>query len=337
MSVEAEKFDGIFLSIATQCGEGGVQTMLDLFFSFLARKTDFYTGSGEGENAIKNAEKLTLEKFRKHSLKAQEELKAKKARLEEMNRKQKERLEKEKAREREEIRKAENSSSGITEVTDEEAEKIEREIAAEQEKKKAGKSADNDSGDQKSDKKGEDEEEDEDDKGKLKPNAGNGADLPNYKWTQTLSEVELRVPLPMPLKARDCVVKINKKHLQVGIKGKDFIIDGELNGEIKVEDSAWILEDKKTLLINLEKINQMNWWNKLVQTDPEINTKKVNPENSKLSDLDGETRSMVEKMMYDQRQKEMGKPTSDEQKKQDMLNKFMKAHPEMDFSKCKFN
>jgi len=319
-----EKFDGIFLSVAQEC-EGGVQEMLDIIFSFLARKTDFYAGGDVGE-----AEKLVLDKFQKHGKSALEEREKKKRKNEEMDRKAKERREKEKSAEREQMEEPK-----ICEVTEEEANKIEAEEKAKA--KEAKKPKVEEVKEVNGEKKEGEEEESEEDKAKLKPNAGNGADMPTYSWTQTLEEVELRVPLPMAVKGKDVVVQIGKRHLKVGLKGHPLIIDGDFPKDVKLDESTWVLQDKKALLLNIEKVNKMEWWNRLVMTDVEINTKKVQPENSKLSDLDGETRGMVEKMMYDQRQKEMGKPTSDESKKEDMMKKFMGAHPEMDFSKCKFN
>jgi len=330
-----EKFDGVLLGMAQQC-EGGVPEMLEVIFSFLARKTDFYTGGNDGE-----ARKMLLDKFGKHEAAAKKEKEAKEERFREMNRKQKERAEKEKRKLEEDMKKAGepkvDDAPRIAEVTDEEAEKFMKEEKEKEKKTPKDEQKDVPETSNGSEKAGEDEE-DEDDKGKIKPNAGNGCDLDKYSWTQTLEEVELRVPLPTPCRARDLLVEIGKKKLKVQLKGaSEALVDGDLDAEVKVEDCIWNLEDRRSVLLSLYKVNQMSWWSRLVKTDPEINTKKVQPENSKLSDLDGETRSMVEKMMFDQRQKEMGLPTSDEQKKVDMFDKFKKAHPEMDFSNCKFN
>merc|ERR1712188_233444 len=112
-------------------------------------------------------------------------------------------------------------------------------------------------------------------------------------------------------------VDIRKQSIKVGLKGQPPALEGELHKKVIVDDCFWTLEDapgelgEKEIVIALQKEDKQMWWKNVIVGDPEINTQKVQPENSKLSELDGETRMTVEKMM--------------------------KSHPEMDFSKARFS
>ncbi|EGD77167.1 nuclear movement protein nudC [Salpingoeca rosetta] len=344
-----ERFDGLLLSMAQQM-EGGIDQLLDVYFSFLLRKTDFFTGASK-----EHAKQLVMSKFEKYS------------KIAEQKKKEKQQEEEDDAEEEEVV--LPDDGSKIQELTDEQAAKLEQQLKKKEDKKQhtkkqpatssssEAKAADASSAAKKSkstatplpnaanpdDLSAEDSGDEDGDgnkqpNGKLRPNTGNGANLPNYSWIQTLQDLEVRVPLKVDfrVKGRDCVVDIKKNSLSIGLKNQPPILSGKLPHPIHPDESTWVL-DNNTITVQLEKVNQMEWWPHVVVGEPEINTRKVQPENSKLSDLDDETRGMVEKMMFDQRQKEMGKPTSDEQKKLDILEKIKKANPEMDFSNVKFS
>lgn len=207
------------------------------------------------------------------------------------------------------------------------------------------------------------------------PPVGNGGTVPGkYSWTQTLAEVTVTIPVPEHTRGRDLNVTIAKQHVKVGLRksaGPEWIVQGRFVHPIICDDSFWTIEDGNRLVMNLQKLNQMEWWDAVLDDDPKIDIKRIQPENSSLNDLDGETRqtvgtsqtqncliallwivnncichanfldlllaALLEKMMFDQRQKAMGLPSSDEQRKLDMLEKFKAQHPEMDFSQAKIN
>lgn len=309
-----ERFDGVLLNIAQQ--SGSIDSILDAFFGFLQRKTDFFTGA-QDEQA---AEQMVLKYYKKHwkvgQKKRQEQQERNRAVDEERKRKAEEKKQKDEAEYRKRMEEAEKRKAApqIEEVTDEEASKI-----------KASKEKDDE------------EANDEDKEDKEPPPLGNGGTTDKYTWTQTLSTLEVFVHVPPGVKAKEIVCDIGGDTLKLGVKGAPLILNGKMHSKVKPDDCMWTLIDNKTVQITLEKFDNMKWWNCLMEGDPGIDTKKIVPENSKLSDLDGETRMTVEKMMYDQRQKSLGKPTSDQEKQHELLEKFKAVHPEMDFSKAKIN
>ncbi|GAA5985562.1 hypothetical protein JCM11641_007995, partial [Rhodosporidiobolus odoratus] len=154
-----------------------------------------------------------------------------------------------------------------------------------------------------------------------------------YRWRQTLTDVTVSVPVPPGTKGKQLDVVLKKLSIKVGPKKEPPVLEGELAKEIKVDDST-TLDNAREITISLEKVNQQTWWPHVVTSANKIDTTKIQPENSQLSDLDGETRAMVEKMVFGNQQKQMGKPTSGELKKQEILRKFREQHHDMDLSKA---
>merc|ERR1719506_2835381 len=303
----AEKFDGLLLNIARN--HQGIDDILDTFFSFLRRKTDFFSGGQKAIQAVLNScnKQATIAK----------DAAAKKAKA---TAKEKAALAKKKA-EKERKEKESRKALGLENDDDDDLPEMDDDVSSAAAAVAAP---------------------------PVPPAVKAKAPVKSAAKAVTKQKKDQKkasaddIPVARGVKGRDIACKVTTTTLSVGLKRKPPIIKGKLPKLCRPGDLIWTLDDDtesdgRIVTIELPKKNGMEWWTCIIEGHEEIDTTKVVPENSKLSDLDGETRQTVEKMMYDQRQKAMGLPTSDEQKKQDVLKKFMAQHPEMDFSNAKIS
>ncbi|KAJ1610402.1 NudC-like protein [Cryptosporidium canis] len=300
-----ERFDSLLINVAQSAN--GIENFLDVIFGFLLRKTDFFTAMSQGEE-----EEILMKYFKKYQALSADKRREEKRLMMEREEERKKKIQEQKKKEEEEIKsKSSKSTPKVEEVFSDD---------------------ENDTSKTKID--GEAKHENESDS--EAPPPGNGGSTEKYTWTQTLGAVEMLISTLPGLKSKDCNINIGTSKLKVVVRG-EVIIDGEFSSKVRPDECLWSIVDGKTIQIVLEKQEQINWWPCVIKGDPEIDTTKIVPENSKLSDLDPETRATVEKMMFDQRQKAMGLPTSDNLKQHELLEKFKAAHPEMDFSQAKIN
>ena len=334
MSGTNEEYDGLLMTVIQK--DGGIDNYFDAVFGFLFRKTDFFS------NETKSREIMEVQ-FKKYLTRYQDKI--------EREKKIKERREKEQAA----LNKpTETSSATVKEITPEEylkkkkeedARRLEQEKEMDKQRKEERRKEEDEKrkaeGKPPREDKKDEEDEDKVKEGHVLPNKEKGQTLDKYSWGQMdIKEITINVPLPKEIRAKDMDIKYDDKKLRVAIKGKEPIIDGELFATIDSESLIWTIDEDnkgKNLVITFEKREQ-TWWESVVKGDKvKVDTGKISPEASSLSDIkDPELKAQVEKMMFDTRQKQMGKPTSDILQKCPQIEDFMKAHPEMDFSHAKF-
>mmetsp|Transcript_11276 Transcript_11276/g.20304 ORF Transcript_11276/g.20304 Transcript_11276/m.20304 type:complete len:181 (-) Transcript_11276:310-852(-) len=159
---------------------------------------------------------------------------------------------------------------------------------------------------------------------KQKPNEGCGGteEQFGYAWTQLDHEVVITVPMPEGTKAKALDVRFAVNTLSVGFKNAPPLFSGKLHRPVKEEDCMWSLVEG-SLIITLEKMNLKSeeWWSCVIEGHQEIDLKLIKPPAKHVSELDEGAHAVIQKMMFDQHQKRMGLPTSDElQMQQAMKN-----------------
>lgn len=168
-----------------------------------------------------------------------------------------------------------------------------------------------------------------------------GGKTDTYSWTQEIGSVMVTIPVTPGTRAKQLNIVIKSRHLLVEIKGEKVLLDGDLPHDINTSESMWQLEDNREILVHLVK-RVGTWWSSVLVGDPEVDTTKIEPPQAKLSELSGEVRSTVEKMLFDQNAKATGQPTSEERLREANIRRLKQMHPnvdwsKMDLSKAQFN
>ncbi|KAL0278573.1 UNVERIFIED_CONTAM: hypothetical protein PYX00_000357 [Menopon gallinae] len=137
-----------------------------------------------------------------------------------------------------------------------------------------------------------------------------GADRGTYKWCQTISDLDIVVPVPPEIKAAaDIGVETTCEKLKVKVRNVNddtwsSIIDGSFPFKTRPSEMMWNLEKGKHINIHIEKV-QERWWDSLVEEEPKINLEEFELSRP-VTDLTDEEEMTLQKIWSKQLEKKNG-------------------------------
>ena len=313
------RFDDLLNTVITQKGQG-IYGFFDVMFSFLYRRTDFFYEMAPGENMgffPTQAEAIVCGYFRKYQQLHYKERVPKrnidpKIIEEYMKNKGKENKEKKevidkinnqtKKEEKKEEKKAETKNKDETKNTNngaskENINKIESSNPLNKKKEEIKGPVEN------------------------KPTSistYNWDKCDDYNWSQGVSDVTIQFSLKQKINKKMLKIDMTVTHLKIVIDGMDKpLIDDDFCEKIIPDDSNWSIEDGQSIILFLEKAQEIIW-KSAFKGGKEIDTKTV--DNSKrIDEFDSETQAALNKIVYEQNRKRNGLPTTEEEKKLEAL------------------
>ncbi|KAK1932865.1 hypothetical protein X943_001189 [Babesia divergens] len=101
----------------------------------------------------------------------------------------------------------------------------------------------------------------------------NGAQTDRYCWTQTFTDVTVEVVAREQLTSKDVKLNITRESLELRIRGVE-IISGNFPECVNASESMWSIEDKRRIIISLDKPEEV-WWDCLIQGHDKIDLTQI--------------------------------------------------------------
>lgn len=177
----------------------------------------------------------------------------------------------------------------------------------------------------------------------------NGAIRENYVWTQTLDDLDVLIKIPEHIKTpKQTKVNISSDEIKIDVKRFDStkdsewdnIFNGKLSFKVRRDESIWSIVSGKHISVRLQQIRQLNWniiqhvsnlqyviihlhlqihfekatgrwWEALVIDEPKIELNKIDC-TKRFDDMAQEEQMKMHELMWNHRQKMLGKPTSEQ-------------------------
>lgn len=144
----------------------------------------------------------------------------------------------------------------------------------------------------------------------------NGADCRSYCWSQSHSDLEVRVKLIKSLDYDDLTVNIQSDSICIELEKSrveqvqldccesqiDTLLEGKFEHPVDVDSAYWVLDrEEPAVVIYIDKVEKL-WWKSLLYGEQVIELGSQNY-SVPLSDLTDEYRVVIDKLVHDQKDK----------------------------------